>query len=200
MKVVGKLGAILGLWIGLGAMPAWAIPGQTTSEVLAWMKSNSTLRPNPGEKLLIRRNSTAAMGFSFEASLLPPGRLSRLSRVSLGNPIIRSETLTLFDMRNGVTLERLRESLRTIYGVDVAQDFERSQTLHTYPSAAKLQASNSQAPTPQASVLQGELREGNRFGYWLEIAPTEKGYAYSGRLMVFLRDDVAKLKTELQNQ
>lgn len=192
MNVVRKLSAILGLWIGWSALPAEALPGQTTSEVRAWMQSNSTIRPNPGEKFLIRRSSTAAMGFSFEASLLPPGRLSRLS---LSDPIIRSETLTLFDMRNGVTLERLRESLRTIYGIDIAQDFDRAEILQTYPSPAKLQASNS-----RSSPLHGELRQGNRFGYWLEIAQTEKGYAYSGRLIVFLRADIHKLKTELQQR
>ncbi len=69
-----------GLLLISGANPARALPGQTTKEVAAWMQANSTLRPSRGEKFLVTKSSTAAQRFTFEASLLPPGRTQAIAQ------------------------------------------------------------------------------------------------------------------------
>ena len=187
------------LWLGLllisEAKPAGALPGQTTKEVAAWMQANSTLRPSRGEKFLVTKSNTAAQRFTFEASLLAPGRIK-------GSPnagIIRSERLTLFDMQNGVTQERLKESLRAIYGLEVSQDFDRAQVLYTYPSEVTIQQAIAQN-NPLLASLQGELRRGSRYAYWLEVAQTPEGLAYSGRVTLLLRDDLDTLEAEIRNR
>ncbi len=190
---LGLLG--FGLLLISGAMPARALPGQTTKEVAAWMQANPTLRPSQSEKFLVTKSNTAAQRFTFEASLLSPGRIK-------GSPnagIIRSERLTLFDMRNGVTQERLKESLRAIYGLEVFQDFDRAQVLYTYPSEVTIQQAIAQN-NPLLASLQGELRRGGRYAYWLEIAQTPEGLAYAGRLTLFLRNDVDLLEAEIRNR
>jgi hypothetical protein len=194
MSVVSKLGAFFAVL--MTASPAIAIPGQSTDEAAAWMQSNSTLRPQRGEKLLVRRSHTAAQRFSFEASILPPGKITR---IPVGARMIRSETMTFFDMQNGVTLNRLRESLRSIYGIDIAQDFDRASVVVSYPDDANIQKAVTQQDGITAA-LQGELRKGDQFGYWLEIAQTTQGFAYTGRLTIFLKEDTEKLQAELGNR
>lgn len=188
-----------GLWaivlLGLVATPARALPGQTTDEVAAWIKANPTLRPGRGEKFLVTKSDSAAQRFTFEASLLPPGRI----KSSPNARVIRSERLTVFDMLNGVTQNRLQESLRAIYGLEVSQDFDRAQLIYSYPSEATIQQAVTQK-NPLLASLQGELRQGSRYAYWLEIAQTPEGLAYSGRLTVFLRADIDKLEAELRNR
>ncbi|MBD1842940.1 hypothetical protein H6F89_05850 [Cyanobacteria bacterium FACHB-63] len=178
------------------ATPAQAIPGQTIDEASVWMQSNSTIRPSQNEKFLVRRVNTAAQQLTFDASLYPPGKMTRLAP---GGRVIRSETLSLFDMRNGVTLNRLRDSVRLIYGLEIAQDFAASTIVKSYPTEARIQEAVSQQNS-QIAALQGELRQGERFAYWLEIAQTENGRAYSGQLTVFLLDDLEKLRSELANR
>lgn len=193
IRFVGILG--LGLLLISGAKPARALPGQTTKEVAAWMQANSTLRPSRGEKFLVTKSNTAAQRFTFEASLLSPGRI----KASPNAAIIRSERLTLFDMQNGVTQERLKESLRAIYGLEVSQDFDRAQVLYTYPSEVTIQQAIAQN-NPLLASLQGELRRGSRYAYWSEIAQTPEGLAYSGRVTLLLRDDLDALEAEIRNR
>lgn len=192
-----KLRSIFGFAVlfALGASPARALPGQTTDEVAAWMQANPTLRPSRGEKLLVRKSDSAAQRFTFQASLLPPGRLSTFPNAGR----VRSETLTIFDVLNGITQNRLKESLRAIYGLDVSQDFDRAKVLYTYPSEAVIQEAVAQN-NPLLASLQGELRQGSRYAYWLEVAQTAEGYAYSGRLTVFLKNDLNKLEAELKSR
>ncbi len=190
-----KIGLIMG-GLMLMATPAQAIPGQTIDEAAVWMQSNSTIRPSANEKFLVRRVNTAAQQLTFNASMMPPGKLVRLAP---GGRIIRSETLSLFDMRNGVTLARLRESVRSIYGLDIAQDFAQSAIVKSYPTEARIEEAVTEQ-NAQIASQQGELRQGERFAYWLEIAQTENGKAYSGQLTVFLLDDLEKLRSELANR
>jgi len=190
-----KIGLIVGGWM-LMATPAQAIPGQTIDEAAAWMQSNSTIRPSQNEKFLVRRVNTSAQQLTFNASLMPPGKLTRLAP---GGRIIRSETLSLFDMRNGVTLSRLRQSVRSIYGFDIAQDFAQSAIVQTYPTAARVQEAVT-TQNAQIAAQQGELRQGERFAYWLEVAQADNGRAYSGQLTVFLLDDLEKIRSELANR
>ncbi|NJR49196.1 MAG: hypothetical protein HC780_06130 [Leptolyngbyaceae cyanobacterium CSU_1_3] len=192
-------GVQLGVWaivmLVVGANPVGALPGQTTDEAAAWIQANPTLRPRTGEKFLVTKSDSAAQRFTFEASLLPPGRI----KSSPNARIIRSEKLTLFDVQNGVTQNRLQESLRAIYGLEIFQDFDRAQPIYTYPSEATIQQAIAQG-NPLVAALQGELRRGKLYAYWLEVAQTPEGLAYSGRVTVFLRADLDKIEAELRNR
>jgi hypothetical protein len=53
-----------------------ALPGQRTEAVAAWINANPTLRPAIGNGLRVTRSSTPAQRFTFQASVLPPGRLT----------------------------------------------------------------------------------------------------------------------------
>ncbi len=195
MKRFTSVSAILGIVLGWSA-PAHALPGQTVAEVMTWMQSSSTIRPKSGEKLIVRKSDSAAQRFIFEASMFAPGALLGSSS-SAGR--IRSETFQLFDMQNGVSKARLEESLRAIYGLDITQDFDRAQTIYTYPTAATVQAAINQRK-PILRSLQGEIRRGARFAYWVEVATTTTGTAYAGRITIFQHQDIDKLEAEIRNR
>jgi hypothetical protein len=184
----------IGASLGLGPI-AQALPGQGSDEVLMWMKSNPGIRPNPGEKLTIRRNNGPSQRMSFEASLLAPGRITPLA--SGGR--IRSETLTLFDMLYGVSEARLEESIRSVYGLAVHRDFQKAQVVYSYPTPiAENQAVR--ANQPIAAALKGELRKGDRYAYWTEILRNREGLNYGGKVVVFLAEDLPKVESELKGR
>lgn len=190
-SAISSLGILLGF-----CAPALALPGQTVAEVRSWMKASPTIRPAATERLTVRKSDSAAQRFTFEASLFAPGALVADSR---NGSRIRSETFKLFDVQNGVTKARLEESLRAIYGLDVTQDFDRAQTIYTYPTAATVQTAISQN-MPVLGALQGEIRKGARFAYWVEVAQDQQGKAYAGHITVFQHRDIDKLETEIRNR
>ncbi|NET30603.1 MAG: hypothetical protein F6K19_01190 [Cyanothece sp. SIO1E1] len=185
--------------IGLLALgmagPACALPGQPRDEVTAWIKAHPTLQPAIGETLLVQKSDTPAKRFTFQASLLPPGRALPQGR----GGIIRTETFSLFDMVNGVTLNRLEESLRVIYGPAVFQDYSQAQVVYAYPEQATLNAAQNRN-TILRSALKGELRLGERFAYWIEIATNTNGVNFSGKFNVFLKEDLETLEIELRGR
>ncbi|NJL21783.1 MAG: hypothetical protein HC895_14800 [Leptolyngbyaceae cyanobacterium SM1_3_5] len=177
-----------------GDRAAIALPGQTVQEAIAWIRANPTLQPAPGESLRVQKSDTAARRFSFEASTQPPGRAG-----IGGAGIIRSEQIAFFDMIDGVTRDRLESALRSIYGVEIQQDFALTRLVHQYPTAVELsEAQNQNAPL--LAVLQGELREGDRFAYWLELAPGRNGISQTGRITVFDKNDLASLVEVLRDR
>lgn len=185
----------LSVVLGLLAGRVEALPGQAPDEAVVWIQANPTLRPVRGEKLLVRKSDTPAQRFTFSASPLQVGRAS--SGATGG--IIRTEEISFFDIQNGVTRYRLQEALRAIYGPTVYQDYAQAKTLYTYPTQKNLaQAVNQDAPL--LAALQGEVREGDRYAYWLEIAHQKTGLAYAGKIIVFLKDDLPKLEAELRNR
>jgi hypothetical protein len=185
----------LSLALGLLAGRVEALPGQTPSEAVVWIQANPTLRPVRGEKLLVRKSDTPAQRFTFSATPLQVGRAS--SGATGG--IIRTEEISFFDIQNGVTRDRLQEALRAIYGPTVYQDYTQARTLYAYPTQKTLdQSINRDAPL--LAALQGEVREGDRYAYWLEIARQKNSFAYTGKITVFLRDDLPKLEAELRNR
>lgn len=172
-----------------------ALPGQTPDEAVVWIQANPTLRPVRGEKLLVRKSDTPAQRFTFSAS---PQQVGRASSGATGG-IIRTEETSFFDLQNGVTRDRLQETLRVIYGPAVYQDYAQAKTLYAYPTQKNLdQAVNRDMPL--LAALQGEVREGDRYAYWLEVARQKNGFAYTGKIIVFLRDDLPKLEAELRNR
>jgi hypothetical protein len=185
-------------WVSLGTLfnsQANALPGQSTEEVGTWIKAHPTLRPNRGEKFLIQKTDTAAQRFTFQASVLPPGKVGFIKDRSK----IRNERIAMYDAINGMTLERLQESLRIIYGLDIYQDFDRAQVIYEYPNESAINSARF-AKTPIREALRGELRVGSRYAYWVEIAQPQNGKAFVGQMTVLLKNDLDKLEVELRNR
>jgi hypothetical protein len=172
-----------------------ALPGQTTDTVLAWITSNPTLRPGIRDGLIVNKNNSPAQRFTFQASVLPPGRINTLTdRIT-----IRSERMTFYDQINGVTPERLRESLRAIYGPAIYQDFEQATVVYGYPVPQTLDLARRQNRLLD-TARQGELRLGGRYAYWMEVTQTDTGKAFNGQLTILLKEDVGKLEAELRDR
>ncbi len=185
----------LGILLALGTGRASALPGQKTEEVVAWINANPTLRPGIGDGLLVRKTNTARERFTFQATVLPPGRVTPTK----DKGTIRTENFTFFDMINGVTPDRLKESLRVVYGLDIYQDYERARVVYNYPSPETVELAR-RLNRPLLALQQGELRLGDRYAYWMEVTQNEKGKAYNGQMTVFLKEDLDKLETELRDR
>jgi hypothetical protein len=175
--------------------PVYALPGQSTEEVGTWIQANPTLRPASGEQLFIQKSDTAAQRFSFQASVLPPGKVEFTHDRSK----IRTERLAMYDAINGMTFERLQESLRIIYGLDIYEDYNHAQVVYKYPNQSAVNSARF-AKTPIKEALQGELRVGDRYAYWIEVAQPREGKAFTGQMTVLLKTDLDKLEAELINR
>ncbi|MFP5270118.1 hypothetical protein [Coleofasciculus sp.] len=192
-----KLGSFLflGMILGLIANPAQALPGQTVETVAAWIAAHPTLEPGIGDGLVVTKHNTAAQRFKFEASVLPPGQIT----FPTNRRIIQSEQISFYDMINGVTPERLTESMRVIYGPAIYQDYQRAKLVYAYPTPETIDLARRQN-RPMLVARQGELLLGDRFAYWLEVTQTENGKPINGRITVFLPEDLDKLEVELRNR
>ncbi|HBB34406.1 MAG TPA: hypothetical protein DDZ80_10875 [Cyanobacteria bacterium UBA8803] len=185
----------LGILLVLGGNKADALPGQTVETVAAWINAHPTLRPGIGDGLLVTKSNTAAQRFTFQATVLPPGQIG----FPKDRNIIRSERISFYDMINGVTQERLAESVRTIYGPAIYQDYQRASSVYAYPTPETVDLARRQN-RPMLAAQQGELLLGERFAYWQEVTQTDTGKAYNGQLIIFLREDLDKLETELRDR
>jgi len=196
-KVGWNIGAIviLSLLAGSWSNRAAALPGQPVAEVAAWMQNQPTIQPAPGETLLVRRTDSPSRRFTFRASITAPGRAMAGDR----KDIIRSETITLFDTVYGVSQARLVEALGIIYGDALAQDYAAAAPIFTYPTPEMLSRARS-ANQPLLRFTEGELRQGNHFGYWVETVQTPTGKAQNGQITVLLLDDLPKLAAELESR
>ncbi|WP_041233885.1 hypothetical protein [Cylindrospermum stagnale] len=185
-------------WLSVGMLfdsPVKALPGQSTEEVTTWIQAHPTLRPNSGEKLFVQKSDTAAQRFTFQASVLPPGRVQFTKNRSQ----IRTERMTMYDGINGITFQRFQESLRVIYGLDIYQDYSRAQVIYQYPNQSAINSARL-AKTPLREALRGELRVGDRFAYWVEVPQPKTGKAITGQMTVLLKADLDKLEAELRNR
>jgi hypothetical protein len=173
---------------------AKALPGESVVTVTSWINAHPTLRPGVGDGLLVTKSSTAAQRFTFQATVLAPGRVTS----PRDRATIRSERMSFYDTINGVTFDRLRESLRVIYGLEIYQDFERARIVYDYPVPETIDLAR-RVNLPLAAQ-RGELRLGERFAYWMEVTQTDTGKAFNGQLTVFLKDDLDKLEIELRER
>jgi hypothetical protein len=185
----------LGILLSLGGNRADALPGESTQTVAAWINAHPTLRPGRREGLLVTKSNTAAQRFTFQATVLPPGRIN----FPTDRGTIRSERIYFYDMINGVTPDRLKESLRVIYGPIIYQDYEQARVVYDYsvPQAVNL------ARRQNLNLLaaqQGKLLLGERYGYWMEVTQTDTGKAFNGHLTIFLKEDLDKLQRELRDR
>ncbi|MFZ4666503.1 MAG: hypothetical protein ACOYME_08750 [Prochlorotrichaceae cyanobacterium] len=187
-KKLEVLGLLLTV-IGVGSYPAQALPGQSVRDAQAWIQAHPTLKPLPGETLVVRKADTAAQRFSFVSSIFPVYAMRTPER----SRVIRHESIELFDMVNGVSAIRLEESLRVIYGAEVYGDYDRAAEVYRYPASNALGQG-----TALAQARQGQLRLGDRYGYWLEVVQTPEGRPYNGQMVVFLKEDLANLQAQLK--
>lgn len=182
-------GFFVGAWLA-GNPPSYALPGEPVRTVEAWIQGNPTLHPQPGERLVINRTDSPALRFNFQASVFPVSGVAPIQ----GTSLIRTERFSFFDLINGVDSNRMEESLREIYGPAIYVDYRRALPLFSYPNSDTTVSVNPEV------LLQGEVREGDLYAYWLEIASDETGVAYSGRMAVFLKEDLPKLLEQLNPQ
>ncbi len=194
-RTVVVLKLSLGVWttvscLGLAAWPGWAIPGQPVSVAEAWIRTNPTLSPSPNERLTINRMAAPGQRFSFQASVFPVTGV----RPDGNQRLIRTEQFTLVDHANAITPERLEESLRAIYGLPVFNDYRQATVLFSY---AKPQAPSIADPGLR---LQGQVREGEQFAYWQELATDQAGNVYLGRMAIFLKEDLPLLRQQLADE
>ncbi len=185
----------LGILLTLGGNRADALPGQSTDRVVAWINAHPTLRPGVGDGLLVNKSNTPAQRFTFQATVLPPGRVT----APRDRGTIRTERISFYDMINGVTPDRLKESLRVIYGPVIYQDYQRARLVYDYPPPETVDLARRQSRSLLAAQ-QGQLLLGDRYAYWMEITRTDSGKAFNGQLTVFLREDLDKLETELRDR
>ena len=174
---------------------AMALPGQSTEEVETWIKAHPTLSPRSGERFLVTKTDTAAQRFSFQAMVSAPGKIT----FSKNRSKIRTERISMYDAINGMSKDRLKESLRVIYGLDIYQDFKGAQVIYEYPNQSAINQARF-ARTPVREALKGQLRVGSRYAYWVEIAQAKNGKAFTGQMTVFLKSDLDKLEEELRNR
>lgn len=195
MSKIGRRSMFLAALVVLWGGQADALPGQPVTEVAAWIQSHPTLQPANGEILLVRRSDSPSRRFTFEASITAPRRATAGDR----KDIIRSESVALFDTVNGVSQARMEESLAIIYGEDLYQDYRQASVVLRYPTPEMLsQADNLNRPLLR--YAQGELRQGERYAYWVETVQTPDGKPQNGQIMVLLLEDLPKLTAELQGR
>ena len=175
---------------------AIALPGQTPDQVADWIKTNPALRPENGERLLVRKSDTPSRRFQFQASILLPGTAEIRGNAYL----IRSEQIKFFDIINGVTRSRLEESLRSIYGPEIMRDYATAKRVYAYPTAATVARSQGKNASSLLWALQGELRQGKKYAYWVELLQNGKGSANSGQLTVFELQSLPKFEQDLMSK
>ncbi|MBD0335171.1 MAG: hypothetical protein ICV62_06765 [Cyanobacteria bacterium Co-bin13] len=184
------LGFCLSLAAWGAGQPGYALPGEPVRAVEEWIQANPTLRPGPGERLLINRIDTPAQRFGFQASIFPVSGVAP----GVNSNLIRTERFSLFDLINGLDGNRMEESLRVIYGTEIYADYRRALPVYSYPSADAVPLEN-----PNLRQ-QGEVRQGDRYAYWLELDSDQTGTTYSGRMAIFLKEDLPLLLEQLGRQ
>lgn len=187
---------IAGMWLGIGNS-AMALPGQTVREAEAWMQAHPSLRALPSERISIRRNNTPSSRYTFHGSVFGPSGgsgESLLVRRHSGETItIRSEKFTLVDLVRGVSIPRLEDSLRSIYGAEVFADYRRAQTVLVYSPGRAEDRGTERAH--RAQLLEGDL-----YAYLIEVIPNTNGVVETGAITVMLREDIPAIQAGLRSR
>lgn len=177
------------------ASTANAIPGQPVDEAKAWMQAHPTLRALPNERLSLRRNDTPARRYTFHGSVFGPVGGSGQTLLERGldsEPmVVRSEKFTLVDLINGVSVAKLEDALRMLYGARVFADYRRAESVLVYSSGSP--ESRGTARSPRAQLSEGEL-----YAYIVEVIPDVDGTIHTGTVTVMLKEDIPPLKAALE--
>ncbi|MBT9315001.1 hypothetical protein [Leptothoe spongobia] len=190
----GLLALGIGLPAWLSATPSYGLPGHSVNEVKTWMQGHPTLRANTREGLRVHRADVPSRRFTFQASVFPVGGFQQSGSNDVWSPssrrsdfgTVRREEFILVDYDEPVTVERLEASLRTLYGPDAYADYRRAQAVYDYVAAA--------------GTIQGELRLGSLYAYWIELTPNTSGVSTTGKMNVLLPEDIEHLQSYLQRQ
>ena len=158
------------------------------------MQGHPTLRADSREGLRVHRADVPSRRFTFQASVFPVGGFQQAgsndvlasSSRQRDFSTVRREEFILVDYDEPVTITRLEDSLRTLYGPDTYADYRRSQSVYDYISTT--------------GTIQGELRLGSTYAYWIELTPDISGVVTTGKLNVLLQEDAARLQSYLQQQ
>ncbi|ESA36292.1 hypothetical protein N836_08085 [Leptolyngbya sp. Heron Island J] len=178
----------------IAAGPSYGLPGYSVNEVKTWIQGHPTLRADSREGLRVHRADIPSRRFTFQASVFPIGGFQRAGNNGIWSSnsrqrsfnIVRREEFTLVDYDQPVTVSRLEDSLRNLYGPDIYADYRRAQAIYSYFS--------------ESSTIEGEVRLGNLYAYWVEITPDANGVSTTGKLNVLLAEDVDRLESYLQQQ
>lgn len=188
--------ATIGILSGV-ASSASAIPGQPVDEAKAWMQAHPTLRALPNERLSLRRNDTPARRYTFHGSIFGPvsgSGQSLLERgLDSGPMVVRSEKFTLVDLISGVSVSKLEDALRMLYGAQVFADYRRSESVLVY-SPGRIEDRGT-ARSPRAQLSEGDL-----YAYIVEVIPDADGTIHTGTVTVMLKEDVPPLKAALDEK
>lgn len=162
------------------------------------MQAHPTLRAHPRERLSVRRNDTPARRYTFHGSVFGPsgsgsGQGLLLRERSGELIIVRSEKFTLVDIISGVSVPRLEDALRTIYGAEVYADYRRSQSVLVYSPSRLEDRGTSRAARSQ-------LYEGDLYAYLVEVLPNSDGTVHTGSVSVMVKEDISEFKTALIDQ
>jgi hypothetical protein len=202
MKKIGaKIGWVTGVAIAslasTLATSAIALPGQTIDEAAAWMQAHPSLRALPSERLSIRRNDTPSSRYTFHGSIFGPSGgsgESLLVRRSRGETVrVRSEKFTLVDTVRGVTIPRLEDSLRNLYGAEIFADYRRATSVIVYSPGRPEDRGTAQASRSQ-------LMEGELYAYLIEVLPNSDGTVQTGAVTVMLKEDVPAIHEGLRSR
>lgn len=186
--VVRPLPSLIGSAIALVLMapsPGWSLPGEAVDEVANWIYSNPLLPDGRRGSLRVSRSDIPGQRFTFVASKTLPTQRG----LGIGERRIRSEWLEVLDYNNGVTSERLIEAVRGIYGLDLYQDYRNAELIYDYVSPT--------GPTGQHQ-RRGQLWQGDRFGYWLELTERDGEEPVLGKLALILLDDIPTVQADLE--
>jgi hypothetical protein len=141
--------------------------------------------------LLVQRGKPDGSRFTFQASVVPPGRIV----TPLDKETIRSERMTFFEP-NGISADFLGQAIREVYGPEIAADFDQATEVIRYPSAAILNAPAT-AENYLQRAIQGVVREGKQLVYWLELTQNPDGQVQQGQVVVFQPEFLPKVQSEL---
>ncbi|WP_159789066.1 hypothetical protein [Sodalinema gerasimenkoae] len=182
------MGTAIGTAIALVLMapsPGSSLPGEAVDEVANWIYSNPLLPDGRRGSLRVSRSDVPGQRFTFVASKTLPTQRG----LGVGERRIRSEWLEVLDYNNGVTSERLIEAVRGVYGLDLYQDYRNAELIYDYVSPT--------GPGGQ-DKRRGQLWQGDRFGYWLELTERDGEEPVLGKLALILLDDIPTVQTDLE--
>lgn len=188
---LGLLALGVGLPVVLCAGAGYGLPGHSVNEVKTWMQGHPTLRADSREGLRVHRADIPSRRFTFQASVFPVGGFQRsgdnavwpVSNERRNFSTVRREEFVLVDYDQPVTTTRLEEALRTLYGPNTYADYRRAPSVYSYVS--------------ESGTVQGEVRLGGLYAYWVEVTPNSDGVITTGRLNVLLLEDVDRLQDYL---
>jgi hypothetical protein len=106
--------------------------------------------------------------------------------------MIHTEKLTLVDIVSGVSIPRLEDSLRSIYGAEIFADYRRAEPLLVFSMGRPEERGTT-------SAMRSQLLEGDLYAYLIELIPNEDGELHTGAVTVMLKENASGLAESLRD-